>query len=113
MDDIKLPIHFNPMPVGEVLKHLQTLMDRRVLSDEWTDLIDRASELLKEKTEDAVKKASEGVMPMAYWIGGHCSNCEKDMPAYIEDWTWKQCSTPYCPLCGAKMLEEKDGDGDV
>ena len=31
-----------------VIEHLNTLMDRRVLSDEWTDMIGRAVELLKE-----------------------------------------------------------------
>ena len=116
MDDLKFPISFNPMPVGKVLKHLETLMERRVLSDEWTDLIDRACELLKEKTSDAVKKASEGVMPMAYWeeteSDGHCSNCGKDRPWFIVDWQHEPISTKYCPHCGAKMENTDGEDGD-
>ena len=111
---MKLPITFDPMPVGEVLKHQQTLMDRRVLSDEWTDLIARASELLKEKTKDAVEKATQGVQPMAYWVGtngmGHCSNCGYDRPSFLSGSNWETISTEYCPHCGAKMVEEKDGE---
>ena len=38
-----------------VIKHLNTLMDRRVLSDEWTDLIGRAVELLKEQQQQLEK----------------------------------------------------------
>lgn len=34
-----------------VIEHLNTLMDRRVLSDEWTDMIGRAVELLKSKPD--------------------------------------------------------------
>ena len=34
-----------------VIEHLNTLMDRRVLSDEWTDMIARAVELLKKQKQ--------------------------------------------------------------
>ena len=36
---------------------------------------------------------------------GYCPFCKCDMPAFIEDWEWKRCQTPYCPNCGAKMLD--------
>ena len=80
----------------------------------FTHLAKDALELLKEKTEDAVKKASEGVMPMAYWIGGRCSNCECDAPSFLSGSDWKESMTPYCPNCGARMEnpDGEDGDGD-
>ena len=39
----------NEFSLENVIEHLNTLMDRRVLSDEWTDMIGRAVELLKEQ----------------------------------------------------------------
>ena len=111
---MKFPIVFNPMPVGEVLKYLEELMNRRVLSDEWTDLIERASELLKEKTEDAVERATAGVQPTAYWAEpegtGYCSNCGCDRQSFISGSEWDTVSTKYCPNCGAKMVQDGDGD---
>lgn len=113
---MKLPIDFEPMPVGEVLKYLEELVNSRVLSDEWTYLIGRADRLLKEKTKDAVERATAGVQPMAYWVNpegtGHCSNCGFDRPSFISGSNWETISTEYCPHCGAKMVEEKDGDGE-
>lgn len=37
--------------IEKVIENLNTLMERKVLSDQWTDLIDRAVELLKEQDE--------------------------------------------------------------
>lgn len=39
---------------------------------------------------------------------GYCPFCKCDMPAFIEDWEWKRCRTPYCPHCGAKMDESEE-----
>lgn len=37
--------------IEKVIENLNALMERKVLSDQWTDLIDRAVELLKEQDE--------------------------------------------------------------
>lgn len=39
---------------------------------------------------------------------GYCPFCKCDMPAFIEDWKWKRCRTPYCPNCGADMRGGND-----
>ena len=81
-----------------VIEHLNTLMDRRVLSDEWTDLIDRTVELLKKrqpKTGHWLKKMSNH--PSAIAMGGSktsaCDLCSG----------WGRKTFKYCPHCGAKM----------
>lgn len=35
--------------------------------------------------------------------GGYCSNCNCDMPIFMDDWKMKYCETNFCPHCGAKM----------
>lgn len=41
---------------------------------------------------------------------GYCPFCKCDMPAFIEDWEWKRCRTPYCPNCGADMRERREDE---
>ena len=47
-------------------------------------------------------------IPKGKWIkfgddGGYCSECNSDMPIFMEDWKYKSCETKFCPNCGAKM----------
>lgn len=41
------------------------------------------------------------------WLDGHCSICGCDVPAYVIDWKWqKDMNARFCPMCGARMVEE-------
>ena len=83
-----------------VIEHLNTLMDRRVLSDEWTDLIDRAVELLKEQQP---KTGHWEVLTMCANEGTYCSVCHTKIFDFVHP--PKKKLSQYCPHCGAKMEE--------
>lgn len=56
---------------------------------------------------DNIPRADVRCVRHGKWIGGFCSICGCDVPAYIIDWKWqKDMDAKYCPICGAQMDEK-------
>ena len=79
---------------------------------EWLERIEEryihgGDEAFDEARKEALHTAIEALeRKRGEWAEeGYCPFCKCDMPAFIEDWEWKRCRTPYCPNCGAKMRD--------
>ncbi len=93
--------------LGVFYQYLNELYGRPVYTHEWVTLD------IKEKSKPDFLQLCKEEEPerRGQWIrtgeDGFCSVCKCDMPMLRnEDWEWEYTETPYCPNCGARMVED-------
>lgn len=102
-------------PINIIYKNVNESFENGIIKAiQQVDIVVDRKELIKalQYDRDQYRKGYEDAVTFEGLVGvnrgewteeGYCPFCKCDMPAFIEDWGWKRCRTPYCPNCGASM----------